>query len=446
MGRGRDDRERPLPIEVIVEVGERGAPRDAGAEPTGPDRRVLVAVLVGIVVVAGLAWAFGDDGAPASADDPVPTTAAPGPVPSAPPVGMAGGFSVATAIGDDGLVEVTARTHDPGAPWVTFEVCASAPPGCAPVWTTELDQDGSTFTAVLRVPDRFVAPGGFDHDCVPDGCELRVATTTGSVVFAIDQGRPLLREAAAEAASIATTTLAPRPPGMGVVVEPVDGGVRVLVEGAPPGRSVTVGACPVVALRCPVLAQHFHRALDERRGDPIDVTVAVPSVMSGWVVAADGSASWADTDCEAADCVVEVGIWGEAVARVPLPAGLLPPADPTLAVASGPVAPGAFVRVVGAGFDANGEGPTGRASWLLCDTRPPSFDAISSRCGTPRIVRQPVIGADGGLDILVPAPDPATVRTWVGNRPLECREECWLVVLAEPFPRLAAAPIAYAAP
>lgn len=109
------------------------------------------------------------------------------------------------------------------------------------------------------------------------------------------------------------------------------------------------------------------------------------------------------------------------------------------------VAPGSFITVAGTGLPSSPDrGVAG--GWVLCGVRPAGLDDVPASCGTPRIVRTPVIAPDGTFRLVVPAPDPAATRTWIGNRAVDCVEECWLTVLIPGSTVVASAPLALASP
>ena len=100
-----------------------------------------------------------------------------------------------------------------------------------------------------------------------------------------------------------------------------------------------------------------------------------------------------------------------------------------------------IVTLEGSGFVRISDAVPGRASWVLCDRRPERLDDVPHLCATPRTVREPVIDRNGTFALSLLVPDPSVLRTWVSRQPLTCAERCWLVVLAEPFPEVAAVPI-----
>ncbi len=344
----------------------------------------------------------------------------------------------------DDVVSVTVTSDRPEpAPWVSFEICAIDPPGCVPLWTLELTQEGSTYVADLRVPSSFVSPGGYRHVCVDEpGCELRVISESRSVTVALGEEIPFSPgagdapgevDAPEPAVGSAQVTVSPS-------IVPEGGEIVVDVQGAPE-TDVVVRACPADVTRCPELDRGRTDA-----GGSARFAVRVARLMA---VRTPGPGDrWPVVDCAREPCEIRVdGGAGTGTASL----AFATPAEGTGSVSfpevalspSTNVGVGTIVTVQGTDFVVPVDSRSNRGGWILCERRPTTLSDVPGRCTTPRIVRFPVISPGGALWMVITAPDPAAARTWVGNEAIDCRERCWLGLLADTFPQLVMAPITY---
>ncbi|GJM37830.1 MAG: hypothetical protein DHS20C19_11970 [Acidimicrobiales bacterium] len=409
------------PIEILDQEVDDSADGGTGAGP-----------LIGVGIVVALAFAAvswllgsvftGDE--PGAADEPEQGD----PAPLDEPVALgesAGDLTVSASTLDGESVIISATTSEGGAaPWVALEICDADPAGCAPIWTRSIRQVDDTYTAEIELPGVFVSPGGFAHDCRAGGCSLRVITDVRSVVFELSEDAPFVDVGAAGTESMGEASVA--------LSSQTRGRVTVRVDGAAHADFV-VRACPESALQCPQVGRG---RTDETGTATLDL--ALPREMA--VRLAGAPEAWRRVHCAAEPCVVRVeGDAGEGAHRF----DVVPPASvpPTVAVEPESVRPGELITVTGSAFPVLTPERSTAAAWVLCETLPTDLDEIPASCGTPRIVRTPVIASTGDFRMTVPAPDPVVTRTWIGNRPLACAGRCWLVVLAGPFPAVVAAPI-----
>lgn len=443
-GSRRRDTTRPQPVEMIVEtiveVDESGRRIVADRPARRTDPVVALAAVAALVVTVAVGWLVGR-GEDADRDEAIPTTSVP--TDSRPSTSSGDLTVVASSIDGDRVRLSATSTAASGAPWVAFEMCAADPPGCTPLWTIELDQNGSTYTAELRVPDSFRSPGGYEHDCATGvGCELRVTTAERSVVFPLVDGQPFAGQPVPTTAPTPTTLAAPTP-GLMVTTEPTTlldrEPTRVEVAGASPNDSYAIVVCAaeIAAADCPVV----HRGTTDADGRA-SVVLRLPQIVSGWEVTESGS-EWRETDCAVASCRLRVdGSTGSAAVDVSFEA--LIPSRPGPEVAldpRGPFAIGDIVAIEGSGVVAVSPTTVARARWIICDNGLESLDQVPGSCGTPRTIRAPSVDSEGSFSVSVLVPDPSLVRTWDGGRPLECSLDCRIVVLIEPFPALVIAPI-----
>lgn len=407
------------PIEILEQVAD--APSGDG---TGSGRLIGVGIAVALAFAA-VSWLLGS----VFTGEPDPTDRLPAePGPEDEPValgGSAGDLTVSASILDGDSVVITATTSDGGAaPWVAIEICGRDPAGCTPIWTRSIRQVDDTYTAELELPGVFVSPGGFAHDCRAGGCFLRLIKDVRSVVFELTEDAPFVEFGGDDAVSPGAASLE--------LSSAARGTVSVRVDGAADAAFV-LRACPESARQCPQVASG---RTDE--AGTATVELALPGEMG--VRLADGPTAWRRVHCAAEPCVVRVeGDAGQGEHRIDVAPAESPP--PTLVVEPDAVRPGELVTVSGSGFPVVIADRSTAAAWVLCDTLPTDLDEIPGSCGTPRIVRTPVIASTGDFAMTIPAPDPVVTRTWVRNRSLACLDECWLVVLAGPFPSVVAAPI-----
>ena len=221
--------------------------------------------------------------------------------------------------------------------------------------------------------------------------------------------------------------------------------ITATADGQDSAPWVAVEICATDPLGCTPLWTRSIRQIDD--------TFTAELELPAWFVSPGGR----DHDCRGGACSLRVitssrsvvfdladgapFVDGARVEPIDVDGSVGPAPRPPAVVVEPPVtSPGSLVTVSGSDF-ASVSNRVIPAGWVLCDERPTDMDDVAAACGTPRIVRTPVIASDGTFRLVVPAPDPAITRTWRDNRALDCASECWLAVLSPGTEAIASTPI-----